>query len=106
MVAANVSFGKKTWAQPNGKKAGVPLRHNLRGAAYGWEGPTAAIKPTRRTCWTTNKRFVMISSSRLTGLDGALRRRGKMKQQEIQPAEERTLYDVQRLAFTVRAEKV
>jgi len=29
MVAANVSFVKKTWAQPNGKKAGVPLADTI-----------------------------------------------------------------------------
>ncbi len=45
MVAANVSFGKKTWAQPNGKKAGVPLADTISAEQHtDKEGPTAAIK--------------------------------------------------------------
>lgn len=45
MVAANVSFGRKTWAQPNGKKAGVPLADTLSAEQHtDKEGPTAAIK--------------------------------------------------------------
>ncbi len=45
MVAANVSFGKKTWALPNGKKAGVPLADTISAEQHtDKEGPTAAIK--------------------------------------------------------------
>jgi len=45
MVAANVSFGKKTWAQPNGKKASVPLADTISAEQHtDKEGPTAAIK--------------------------------------------------------------
>jgi choline trimethylamine-lyase len=45
MVAANVSFGAQTWAQPNGKKADVPLADTISAEQHtDKEGPTAAIK--------------------------------------------------------------
>jgi pyruvate-formate lyase len=45
MVQANVGFGKLTWAQPNGKKAGVPLADTISAEQQtDKEGPTAALK--------------------------------------------------------------
>lgn len=45
MVQANVGFGRLTWAQPNGKKAGTPLADTLSAEQQtDKDGPTAAIK--------------------------------------------------------------
>lgn len=45
MVAANVSFGKRIWALPNGKKAGMPMADTLSAEQHtDKEGPTAALK--------------------------------------------------------------
>ena len=45
MVQANVGFGRLTWAQPNGKKAGTPLADTISAEQQtDKDGPTAAIK--------------------------------------------------------------
>jgi pyruvate-formate lyase len=45
MVQANVGFGRLTWAQPNGKNAGVPLADTISAEQQtDKDGPTAAIK--------------------------------------------------------------